>query len=89
MKKYRDLYEEEKRRHEETLKRYQEDNMDEMETINFHKRCNKKARKTPRPEKASKLPKLDEQARKNRGLKKHQGQAMEKRSLQKQQDLTA
>ena len=43
MKKYRDLYEEEKRQHEEALKRYQEDHMDEMEIINLHKRCNKKA----------------------------------------------
>ena len=47
MKRYRDLYEEEKRRHEEALQRYQEDNMDEMEIINLHKKCNKKARKTP------------------------------------------
>ena len=45
MKKYRDLYEEEKQRHEEALQRYQEDHMDEMEIINLHKRCNKKARK--------------------------------------------
>ena len=41
MKNYRDLYKEEKRRDEEALKRYQEDHMDEMETINLHKRCNK------------------------------------------------
>ena len=41
MKKHKDLYEEEKRRHEETLKRYQEDHMDEMEIFNVHKRCNK------------------------------------------------
>ena len=44
----RDLYEEEKRRHEEALQRYQEDHMDEMEIINLHKRCNKK---TPQPKK--------------------------------------
>ena len=41
MKKYRDLYEEEKRRHEEALQKYQEDHMDEMEIINLCKRCNK------------------------------------------------
>ena len=41
MKNYRHLYEEEKRRHEEVLQRYQEDHMDEMEIINLHKRCNK------------------------------------------------
>ena len=40
MKKYRGLYEKEKRRHEEALQRYQEDHMDEMEIINLHKRCN-------------------------------------------------
>ena len=40
MKNYRDLYKEEKRRDEEALKRYQEDHMYEMETINLHKRCN-------------------------------------------------
>ena len=38
MKNYRDLYKEEKRRDEEALKRYQEDHMYEMETINLHKR---------------------------------------------------
>ena len=52
MNKYKDLYEEEKRRHEEVLQRYQEDHMDKMEIINLHKRCNKKARKTPQPKKA-------------------------------------
>ena len=41
MKKYRDLYEEKKERHEEALQRYQEDHMDEMEIINLHKRYNK------------------------------------------------
>ena len=41
MKKHKYLYEEEKRRHEETLKRCQEDHMDEMEILNVHKRCNK------------------------------------------------
>ena len=43
MKKYRNLYKEEKRRHEEALQRYQEDHMDEMEIINPHKSCKKKA----------------------------------------------
>ena len=37
MKKNRDLYEEEKRRHKEALQRYQEDNMNEMDIINLHK----------------------------------------------------
>ena len=53
MKKYRDLYEEEKIQHEEALQRYQEDHMDEMEIINLHKRCNKKVMKVPQPKKAS------------------------------------
>ena len=57
MKKYRDLCEEDKRRHEEALQRYQ-DHIDEMEIINLHKR--KKARKTPQPKKAPKSPKSDE-----------------------------
>ena len=38
MQKYEDLPEEEKRRHGETLQRYQENNMVEMEIINLHKR---------------------------------------------------
>ena len=38
MKKYRDLYKEEKLRHEEALQRYQEYHIDEMEIINLHKR---------------------------------------------------
>ena len=50
MKKYKDLYEQEKQRHEETLQRYQDDHMDEMEIINLYKRCNKEA---PQPKKAS------------------------------------
>ena len=41
MKKYKDLYEKEKRRNEEALQRYQENHMDEMEIINLYKRCNK------------------------------------------------
>ena len=61
MKKNRDLYEEEKRRHEEALQRYQKDHMDEMEIIKLHKRCNKKARKTPQPKKA---PTSDEEEQK-------------------------
>ena len=44
MKKYKDLYEEEKQRHEETLQRYQEDHVDEMEIIKLPKKCNKKGR---------------------------------------------
>ena len=58
-KKYKDLYEEEKHRHEEALQRYQEDHMNEMEIINLHKKCKKKARKVSQPKKAlSKLDKL-------------------------------
>ena len=53
MKKYKDLYEEEKQRHEEALQRYQEDHMDEMEIIKLHKRRNKRATQIPRPKKAS------------------------------------
>ena len=50
MKKYKDLYEEEKRQHGEALQRYQEDNIDEIEIISLHKSCNKKVsepKKTP------------------------------------------
>ena len=61
LKKYKDLYEEEKRRHEEALQRYQEDHTDEMEIINLHKRCNKKARKTLRSKKVTE-PGLDDSA---------------------------
>ena len=53
MKRYKDLYEEEKQRHEETLQRYQVDHMDKMEIINLHKKCNKKARKVSQPKQAS------------------------------------
>ena len=42
MKKYKDLYEDEKQRNEEALQRYQEDHMDEMEIISLHKKCNKR-----------------------------------------------
>ena len=58
MEKYRDLYKEEKRRHEEALQRYQEDHMDQMEIINLRKR--NKARQTSQPKKAPKSPKSDE-----------------------------
>ena len=54
MKKYKDLYKEEKQRHAEELQRYQEDDMDEMEIINLHERCNKKTMKVPQPKKVSK-----------------------------------
>ena len=60
MKKYKYLYEEEKQRHEEVLQRYQEDHMDEMEIINLHKKCNKRARKVSQPKKASGSTKSDE-----------------------------
>ena len=60
MKKYKDLYEEENQRTEEAQQRYQEDHMDEMEIINLHKRCNKKAKKASQPKKASESPKSDE-----------------------------
>ena len=60
MKNYKDLYEEEKQRHEEALQKYQEDHMDKIEIIHLHKRCNKKARKVPQPKKASKSFKSDE-----------------------------
>ena len=53
MKKYKDLYEVEKQRHEEALQRYQEDHMDEMEIISLCKRCNKKAKNVSQPKKAS------------------------------------
>ena len=60
MKKYKDLHEDDKRRHEQALQRYQEDDMDEMGIINIHKRCNNRAMKVPQPKKASKSPKSDE-----------------------------
>ena len=41
MKNYKDLYEEEKGRHEEALQRYHEDHINEMEIINLQKRCKK------------------------------------------------
>ena len=60
MKKYRDLYEEDKGRYEEVRQRYQEDHMDEMETSGLRKRCNKKVRKTSQLKKAPKSSKSDE-----------------------------
>ena len=54
MKKYKDLFKEEKQRRAEELQRYQEDDMDEMEIINLHERCNKKTMKVPQPKKVSK-----------------------------------
>ena len=55
MKKYKDLYEEEKQRHEKALQRYQEDHADEMEIVSLHKKCNKKDRKVLQPKALSKL----------------------------------
>ena len=37
MKKYKCLYEEEKKQHEEAPQRYQEDHLDEMGIISLHK----------------------------------------------------
>ena len=54
MKKYKELYEEEKQRHEEALQRYQEDHADEMEIIKLQKRCNKKDREILQPKALSK-----------------------------------
>ena len=48
MKKYKDLYEEEKQQYEEALQIYQEDHMDELEIINLHKRCSKTGTKADR-----------------------------------------
>ena len=73
MKKYRDLYEEEKRQHEEALQRYQEDQIDKMEIINLHK--SNKAKKNPQPKKAQKSHKSDEPKK---------GSTDEKRLLPKQ-----
>ena len=67
MKKYRILYEEEKRQNEEDLQRYQEDHMDEMEIINLYKRCNKNVRRTPQSKKA---PNSDESSKEEQRLKK-------------------
>ena len=75
MKKYKELYEEEKQRHEGALQRYQEDHPDEMEIIKLHKKCNKKDRlynlKHYPNQMNLKKPSMI-QARKNRSLKKHQ-----------------
>ena len=85
MKKYKDLYEEENGRHEEALQRYQEDNMDELELINLHKRCNKKARKTPQPKNATKSPKSDDSSEEEQNPKKASRSSVGKRPLQKQE----
>ena len=89
MKKYRDLYEEEKRRHEEALQRYQKDHMDEMEIIKLNKSSLKKHRSQMRKNRSLKKHQSHQgllmiQARINRSLEKHQGQAMEKMLLQNQ-----
>ena len=42
------------------MQRYQEDHTDEMEIINLHRKCNKKARKVSGPKKVSASPKADE-----------------------------
>ena len=57
MKKYKELYEEEKQRQEEALQRYQEDHADKMKIIKLHKKCNKKDRKILQ---LKALPKSDE-----------------------------
>ena len=76
MKKYKDIYEEEKQRHEEALQRYQEDHANEMEIIKRHKKCNKKDRKILQPKALSKSDepkKIHRRSkRKFRNLKKHQ-----------------
>ena len=71
MKKYKDLYEEEKQRYEEALQWYQEDHMDEMEIINLHKKCNKRTRKAPQPKKS--LSKSDEPKKVSGPREKGQG----------------
>ena len=58
MKKYRELYKEEKRRYEEALQGYQEDHRDEMETINLHKRRNKTGKKAAAKTGAEATPKI-------------------------------
>ena len=60
MKKYRELYKEEKRRHEEALQKYRKNHVDEIENISLHISCSKKARKVPHPKKAPKSSKSDE-----------------------------
>ena len=57
-----------KQRHEQALQRYQEDHADEMETIDFHKKCTKKGRKEPK--KASDDSSDEEQKSKNTDGKK-------------------
>ena len=83
MKKYKDLYEEENGRHEEALQRYQEDNMDELELINLHKRCNKKARKTPQPKNATKSPKSDDSSEEEQNPKKASRSSVGKKATTK------
>ena len=43
MEKYKYLYEEEKQRREEALRRYQKDHMDEMEITTFTKSATRKS----------------------------------------------
>ena len=64
MKKYKGLHEEEKQRHEEALKRYQEDYADEMEIIKLHKKCNKKDRNVLQPKALSKSNELSKEEQK-------------------------
>ena len=64
MKKYKGLHEEEKQRHEEALKRCQEDYADEMEIIKLHKKCNKKDRNVLQPKALSKSNELSEEEQK-------------------------
>ena len=52
MKKYKDIYEKEKRRHEEAQQKCQENHVDEMEIINLHKKCNKTRQVQRHPTKA-------------------------------------
>ena len=73
MKKYKDLYEEEKQRHEEVLQKYQANHIYEMEIISLHKKCNKKAR--------HQVPLMIQGRKNNKSLKK----LMKKRPPQEQE----
>ena len=54
-----------------------------MEIINFHKRCNKKTRKTPQPKKSPKSPKSDEP---KKSPKSSDGKKIATKALIKQKD---
>ena len=64
--------------------------MDEMEIINLHKKCNKKARKVSQPKKASESSKLDEPKKVSRPIDdpSEEGQKPKKASSDRKKTAT-